>query len=198
MPAGRLNTPVPLYGGVPPVAETVTVELPLLHTTGVALELAVSDGGCVMLSEAMAEQPFASVTVKEYVPAVRLKLPVPVYGAVPPVAVTVTVDVEPLQRIGVAVAVTVSVGGAVMVAVAVAVQLFASVTVKVKMPAPRVNAPVPMYGGVPPVAVTVTVEFPPVQSIGVAAAAAVRAGGSVIVTLAVPVQLLASVTVKVC
>lgn len=139
-----------MYGGVPPVADTVTVELPPPHRIGVALDEAVSVGGCVMVTEAVPEQPLASVTVNVYVPAVRLKLPVPVNGAVPPVAVTVTVDVEPLQRIGVALAVTVTVGGAVIDAVVVAEQLLASVTVKVKIPEPRVNTPVPVYGGVPP------------------------------------------------
>lgn len=69
--------------------------MPLLQRMGVALEEAVSVGGWVMLTETVAVQLFASVTVKEYVPAVRLKLPVPVYGAVPPEAVTVTVDVVP-------------------------------------------------------------------------------------------------------
>jgi hypothetical protein len=41
------------------------------------------------------------------------------------------------------------------------------------------------------------VELPPLQGIGVASAEATSCGGSVIVTVAVAVQLLASVTVKV-
>jgi hypothetical protein len=47
----------------------------------------------------VAVQPLASVTVKVYVPAVRVKLPVPVYGDVPPVALTVTVVEPPKQAI---------------------------------------------------------------------------------------------------
>lgn len=91
----------------------------------------------------------------------------------------------------------VNAGGWVIVTVTVAVQAFASRTVNVYVPAPRVNVPVPEYGGVPPVAVTVTVELSPWQRIGVADAAAMSAGGCVIVTVAVAVQLFASVTVNV-
>ena len=43
--------------------------------------------------------PLASVTVYEWTPALTVNVPVPVYGAVPPVAVTVTVVVPPLQAI---------------------------------------------------------------------------------------------------
>jgi hypothetical protein len=49
---------------------------------------------------------------------------------------------------------------------------------------------------VPPPAVTVTVELPPLHRIGVWDEPAVTALGSVIVPLVVAVQLLASVTVK--
>jgi len=49
---------------------------------------------------AVAVHPFASVTVKLYVPFVLAKVPVPVYGAVPPLAVTVTVDVPSTQADG--------------------------------------------------------------------------------------------------
>lgn len=42
--------------------------------------------------------PPASVTLKLCVPAALVKVPVPVYGGVPAVAVTVTVVVPPLQR----------------------------------------------------------------------------------------------------
>jgi hypothetical protein len=50
----------------------------------------------------------ASVTVKVYVPAVLENVPVPVYGVVPPVAVTVTVVVPPKHAmvVGLALAVT--------------------------------------------------------------------------------------------
>ena len=42
MPAERVNVPVPLYGAVPPVALTVTVELPPLHRIGVFDELTLN------------------------------------------------------------------------------------------------------------------------------------------------------------
>ena len=79
----------------------------------------------------VAVQLFASVTVKEYTPAMRLNVPVPAYGGVPPVAVTVTEDESPLQRIGGAIAAMDRIGGCVIVTDVVALQLFASVTVKV-------------------------------------------------------------------
>ena len=49
----------------------------------------------------------------------------------------------------------------------------------------------------PPEADTVTVELPPLQAIAEALAVTVIADGSVMVTVAVSVQLFASVTVKV-
>jgi hypothetical protein len=94
-------------------------------------------------------------------------------------------------------AATFSTGGSVMVTEATAVQLFASVTVNEKLPGPRTKAPVPVYGGVPPLAATVTVEVPPLHSMGLALAVASSAGGSVMVTEAEPTQFAASVTVKV-
>ena len=199
VPAVRLNVPVPTYGGVPPEALTVTVELPP-QETGVALAEAVSVGGAVIVNDCVvAVQPFASVTVKEYVPALRTNVPVPVYGGAPPVAVTVTVDVLPLQRMGVALDEAVNpAGGCAMVTDVVAVQLFASDIVKENVPAERVNVPVPVYGGVPPEAVTVTVDVPPLQSIGVATTEMVHSGGSVIVTEVVLLQPFASVTTKSC
>ena len=126
-----------------------------------------------------------------------MKVPVPVYGGVPPVAVTVIVDGAPPHTIGVALDAAVRSGGPVIVTVVVAEQLFASVTVKVYVPAVLVNVPVPVYGGVPPEAVTVMVELPPLQRIGVALDAAAKSSGWVIVTVVVAVQLCASVTVKV-
>jgi hypothetical protein len=92
-----------------------------------------------------------------------LKEPVPEYGGVPPDAVTVTVASPPLQSICVAVtSIESAVGGCVMVIVAdVAAQPLSSVTVNVYVPGPREKVPVPEYGGVPPVAETVTVEVPP-------------------------------------
>jgi hypothetical protein len=48
---------------VPPVALTVTVELPPLHRIRVFDELAVNAVGCVMLPVVVAVQPLESVTV---------------------------------------------------------------------------------------------------------------------------------------
>ena len=69
--------------------------------------------GCVMVIVALPVFATASVTVNVWLPAVRVKVPVPVYGAVPPDAATVTVLLPPLQAMAVGVAVTVSVTGVV-------------------------------------------------------------------------------------
>ena len=80
---------------------------------------------------------------------------------------------------------------------AVEEQPLASVTVKVYAPAERVNEPVPVYGVVPPVALTVSEALPPLQRIAfVTVAEAVRTVGSEIDTAAEAVQPLASVIVK--
>ncbi len=63
------------------------------------------------------------------------------------------------------------------------------------MPAVSVKSPVPLYGAVPPVAETVTVEEPPLQSIAVEKLEASRTVGSLIVMVVVVEQPLASVTV---
>ncbi len=97
---------------------------------GVADEVAVSTAGWVMSPVVVAAQPLASVTVKLYVPAVLLNVPVPVCGAVPPLALTVTVELPPLHRIGVADDLAVSAEGCVLLSVVEAVAPLASVTVK--------------------------------------------------------------------
>jgi hypothetical protein len=139
--------------------------------------------------------PFASVTVYEYVPALTVKLPVPVYGPVPPFPVTVTVAVPPLQEILVAVELAVKTVGSVTVILVVAEQPFASVTVYEYVPALTVKLPVPVYGPIPPFPVTVTVAVPPLHEILVAVEPAVNAVGSVTVMLVVAVHPFASVTV---
>jgi len=98
-----MKLPVPVYGPVPPAAVTVTVAVPPLQEMLVEVEPAVKTVGSVTVILVVAEQPFASVTVYEYVPALTVKLPVPVYGPVPPAAVTVTVADPPLQEMLVAV-----------------------------------------------------------------------------------------------
>ena len=54
-----------------------------------------------------------------------------------------------------------------IVADTVAVQPLASVTVKLYVPAVLENVPVPVYGEVPPEALIVTVELPPLHAIAV-------------------------------
>ena len=61
------------------------------------------------------------------------------------------------------------------------------------MPALTVNVPVPVYGAVPPAAVTVTVVVPPLHKIVPALLLAVKAVGWVIVTVPDVVQPLLSV-----
>jgi hypothetical protein len=125
-----------------------------------------------MVTELLTLQPLASVTVNVYVPAARMNVPVPVYGAVPPVAVTITVALSAPQGIGDATAEITSCGGSLMFTVTVSEQLFASVTVNVCVPPGTEKLPVPVYGGVPPVAFTVTVAFSPLQRMLVAVALA--------------------------
>ena len=63
MPAAWLNVPVPVYPGVPPVALTVTVELPPWHRIAVLEELATTALGCVIVPVVVEVQLLASVTV---------------------------------------------------------------------------------------------------------------------------------------
>src|SRR5437762_2519418 len=111
---------------------------------GVADEAAVSADGWVMSPVVVAVQPLASVTVKLYVPVGLLNVPVPVYGVVPPLALTVTVELPPLHKIGEKLELTVTAEGWVMVPVVVAVQPLASVTVKLYVPAAWLNVPDPL------------------------------------------------------
>ena len=54
---------MPPYGVVPPVAVTVTVDVPPLHKIAVAVDAALNCDGCVTVTEADAVHPLASVTV---------------------------------------------------------------------------------------------------------------------------------------
>ena len=63
MPAVSVKSPVPMYGAVPPVAETVTVEVPPLQSIAVELLLASRTVGSLIVMVVVVEQPFASVTV---------------------------------------------------------------------------------------------------------------------------------------
>src|SRR6266853_228658 len=116
---------------------------------------------------------------------------------VPPLALTVTVESPPWHAMGVALELAVNAGGSVIEIEVVAVHALASVTVKVELPAFLLNGPVPLMLPVPPLALPVTVESPPLHAIGVALELAVNAGGSVIEIEVVAVHELASVTVKV-
>ena len=62
-----------VYGVVPPPTVRVTVPLvPPLQFTLVPAALAVRVAGCVIVLLVVAVQPLASVTVTEYVPALRV------------------------------------------------------------------------------------------------------------------------------
>ncbi len=63
MPAVSVKSPVPLYGAVPPVADTVTVEVPPLQSMAVDELEADNAVGSVMVMVVVVEHPFASVTV---------------------------------------------------------------------------------------------------------------------------------------
>ena len=58
-----MNVPVPLYGVVPPVADTVTVDDPPLQAIAVADEEDTTAVGSVTVTEVVDEHPLASVTV---------------------------------------------------------------------------------------------------------------------------------------
>jgi hypothetical protein len=108
----------------------------------VTFVVTVSKAGCPITVDAVAVQPFLSVTVTVYVPAVRLvavALVPPlgaheyVYGTVPPPAVTVAPPVAPPLHLTLVVELIEAVRtvGCVIVTAAVAVQPFLSVTVTV-------------------------------------------------------------------
>ncbi len=63
MPAVSVKSPVPLYGAVPPVAETVTVEVPPLQSIAVDELEADNAVGSVMVMVVVVEHPLASVIV---------------------------------------------------------------------------------------------------------------------------------------
>ena len=58
-----MNVPSPVYGAVPPDADTVTVAEPPLHRIAVAEDEATSAAGSVIVIVVDEEHPFASVTV---------------------------------------------------------------------------------------------------------------------------------------
>ena len=52
-----MNEPVPEYGAVPPLADTVTVAVPPLHAITVADDEAINELGAVMVIVVVVEQP---------------------------------------------------------------------------------------------------------------------------------------------
>jgi hypothetical protein len=123
-------------------------------------------GAMVTVSEPLAETPLASVTVKVtvYVPLTGKladREPVPVYGAVPPVAETVQLNGLPAVRpvFGQSTIATNGCGAIVTLSEPLALTAFASVTVKDTVYVPLTGKladlePVPVYGPVPPEAET--------------------------------------------
>ena len=90
---------------------------------------AFTNAGSVTITVVLDVHPFTSVTVYACVPAETVYVPIPVYGVVPPVAVTVTTAVPPKQEILVADELAVNAEGSVMVVEVDVVHPFASVTV---------------------------------------------------------------------
>ncbi len=159
----------------------------------------------MIVAEPVVVQPFASVIVKVFVPAVK---PVVagemLYGDVPPVVFITTEPLFPPKQstfTWLAKVLLKAATGSVIVAETVVVQPFASVTVKVFASAVKlVVAGEMLYGDVPPVVFIVTEPlFPPKQSTSTWLAKVLlnAATGSVIVAFTVVVQPFASVIVKV-
>jgi len=109
-----------------------------------ALDDALSTVGSVTVMLVDEVHPLASVTVYEYVPAVTVLAPVPVYAPVPPVAETVTEVEPPLQAMLPEVDEATKSAGSATVMLVDAVQPLASVTVYEYVPAVTVLAPVPV------------------------------------------------------
>jgi hypothetical protein len=94
------------YGAVPPLTPlTVMVVLAPYFDIVPLVTVALIIAGCVIVMVDVRTTPFESVMVNVCVPANFAKLPVPVYGAVPPLAVTVTKELSPLHAINVGVTV---------------------------------------------------------------------------------------------
>src|SRR5258706_362067 len=107
----------------------------------------------------------------------------------------VTLVVTPLHAIAVSFSVAVIAAGSVRVTLTVPVKQLASFFLYDTVPTEIYKIPLPVYLPIPPVALMVTLDVPPLHAIAVCVSVAVIAAGSVRVTLTVPVQPLASVTV---
>jgi hypothetical protein len=62
-PADNVCAPVPVYGAVPPITDTVTVPVPPKQAMVPAVEEATMTEGWVIVPETTDVQPLASVTV---------------------------------------------------------------------------------------------------------------------------------------
>jgi len=58
-----VKVPVPVYGAVPPVADTVTLVVPPLHAIGAKVAVATKAAGALTVPVVTEVQPLASVTV---------------------------------------------------------------------------------------------------------------------------------------
>ena len=190
-------------------------DAPPEHSTPSEVISAARGPGCVMLTLAVAGQPFASVTVTPYSPAgtpVSVGPVAPVdqrkaYGPVPPCGTTVALPDAPPKHSTPSEAISAARGpGCVMLTLAVAGQPFASVTVTLYSPAgtPTSDAPVApvdqrnVNGPVPPCGTTVALpDAPPLHATPAELISIENGAGCAIVTLAVAGQPFASVTVTV-
>jgi hypothetical protein len=78
----------------------VTVAVPSeppIVVIGVEVALAVNKDGSLTVVVIESVQPLLSVIMKLNVPAGREKVPVPMYGAVPPEALIATIELPPLH-----------------------------------------------------------------------------------------------------
>ena len=97
------------YGAVPPLTPLTVIVVRAPYLVIVPLvTVALTIDGCIIVMVDVRITPFESDIVNVCVPANFENLPMPVYGAVPPLAVTVTNELSPLQLITVGVAVMVN------------------------------------------------------------------------------------------
>ncbi len=166
-----MNVPVPVYGLVPPVADTEQLNgLPaVMPDVGHVTVTMRGCGATATLAEPEAVTWFASVTEKVSVKVpltgwVTVNEPVPVYGPVPPVALTVQLNglpaVAPVPQFTVTIR---GCGPTLTEAELLALAPLESPTVKLSVNVPltdcvTLNEPVPVYGEVPPDAETVHVK----------------------------------------
>jgi hypothetical protein len=207
-----------VYGGKPPLPLTDIELFPPLHSIGVVLVTKITGaGGNTILNVTVDVQPFTSVAVIVYIPAVNeLNVPgttcIPTFGEivyvllpVPPTADTTAMPFK--LQVGFAVFTIdrlTAVAGSVIVNIVCVEHAFASVATTVYVPAPVANGltwvvPLTVYviTPVPPVALNVKLPFAELQSALVEEAVNTTVEGCVITTTVEEVQLLASVAINV-